>query len=371
MAKIEVELNAYVIPDDHHVFKCSPGKTYRFYELVRDASVVFPDVRGLSSLMGAPSTWDDASMLEVINDDRWARELESRAKGNEPVGSQSISPTDKKNLSFIRRLFFEAKKGDLVIVPAAGYDKEIMIGEFTTGPGTLKEVVAKDGDYLGSFMGRPVKWRQFIEKRLLKPELIDVLHYRDAVFAMPRTRAEDVYRLTYANYVYRGNYVSEFRTEKQRFTPEDIAVISSWLNGFDYLRHQLDGSVSPSLPDFFVMALSQVPDSDSSELRVNIQSPGEVSIQSKTPFALALMVMFAVSGCSPADIAQDGVIVKLHNVGAASEEVRLDVEAHSNAMIVALGQKRIADAASLADRAKKDASMSTEATLKSGLGKGN
>ena len=153
MAAIEVELNAYVIPDDHHVFKCSPGKTYRFYELVREANVVFPDVRGLDRLDADSAKWTDQSILNAINADRWARELESREKGNEPVGSQSISPSDKKTLIFLRRLFFEAKKGDLVIVPAAGYDKEVLIGEFTTGPGTLRSVTAQDGSYYGGFLG--------------------------------------------------------------------------------------------------------------------------------------------------------------------------------------------------------------------------
>lgn len=370
MAAIEVELNAYVIPDDHHVFKCSPGKTYRFYELVREANVVFPDVRGLDRLDADPTKWTDHSILSAINDDRWSRELESREKGNEPVGSEAISPTDKKNLIFLRRLFFEAKKGDLVVVPAAGYDKEVLIGEFTTGPGNLRPVTAQDGSFYGSFLGRPVRWRNFIEKRRLRPDIIDILHYRDAVFTMPRARAEDIYRLTYANYVYRGNYVSEFRTAKERFTPEDTAVISSWLNAFDYLRHQLDNEVHPHLPDFFAMALSEVPDSGSSELKINIQSPGEVSVRSQTPFALTLMVMFALSGCGPSEIANDGVVVKLHNVGAASEQVRLDVESHANAMATALGQKRIADAASLGLRAQRGAQMSTAATLKSSVNKG-
>lgn len=370
MSAIEVELNAYVIPDDHHVFKCSPGKTYRFYELVRDSNVVFPDIRGLESLGEDLRSWTDSAMLRAINQDRWAREMESRAKGNEPIGSEAVSPTDKKNLAFLRRLFFEAKKGDLVVVPAGGYDKDVLIGEFTTGPGTVRRVEAQDGEFFGLFIGRPVKWRNRIQKRLLHPDLVDVLHYRDAVFAMPRSRAEMVYRLTYANYVYRGNYVSEFRTIKERFTPEDIAVISSWLNAFDYLRHQLETEVKLNLPEFYDMALAKVPDGESSELKIHIQSPGEVSVQSKTPFALALMVMFALSACSPADIANDGIVVQLHTVGSASEQVRLDVETEANAMATALGQKRIAQAVALGSRAQQGAQMSTEATLKSGSSKG-
>lgn len=75
MGKIVVELDAYVLPDDHAILKVSPGKTYRFYEEVRRTKAVFLDIRGLDGLIGDPVDWADKDVLKIIADDRWAREL--------------------------------------------------------------------------------------------------------------------------------------------------------------------------------------------------------------------------------------------------------------------------------------------------------
>lgn len=89
---IEVELDAYAIADNHRVYKCSPGKTYRFYEVVRAAEVAFPDIRGLADLEMDASNWDDDRVLKTIASDRWARELESRARNNKhKSGSDAVS----------------------------------------------------------------------------------------------------------------------------------------------------------------------------------------------------------------------------------------------------------------------------------------
>lgn len=94
---ITVNLDAYVIPNDHVIFKCSPGKTYRFYLAVRDAKVVFPDIRGLETLKGSPDQWTDEQMLEVIAADRWQREVVSRARGNEEQGAEGVSKIDRQS----------------------------------------------------------------------------------------------------------------------------------------------------------------------------------------------------------------------------------------------------------------------------------
>ncbi len=70
MSEIVVELDAFLIEDDHRIFKCSPGKTYRFYKQVREAKSVFMDIRGLDKLLGEVKEWDDEKALKIIADDR-------------------------------------------------------------------------------------------------------------------------------------------------------------------------------------------------------------------------------------------------------------------------------------------------------------
>lgn len=365
---IVVQLDAYALPDDHAVWKCSPGKTYRFYGVVKDAKVVFPDVRGLGDFFDAGEVWDDGKVLEIIADDRWSRELESRARNNKPkAGSEAVNATDRTNLTFLKRLFFEAKKGDFVVVPAEGYDKEVLFGEFLTAPGQLTVVEAQDGEHTGQYVGRPVRWRKRVVKRELRPELVDELHYRAAVFVLTRSRAEDVYREVLGNFVFRGRYVAEFRTGKTKFTPEDFAVLSTWLNGFDYLRHAMASDPNLTLPDktgFASMGLERVPDDGATELRIDIQSPGEIFARSFGPFALALMAMLPLAGCDSADVIDNGVTIEMKSIGADQGQCQIQVEQTVNAIVRTMSYTRLDEANCLSQRAMNDAEVTTGARLK-------
>lgn len=365
MPKIVVELDAYVIPDDHLVFKCSPGKTYRFYNAVHEARVVFPDIRGLETIAGEPDQWTDKEILTVIAADRWARELQSRARGNKHQGGPSVSKLDRRNLTFLRRLFFEGKKGDLVVVPVEGYVNDVLIGEFLTDAGHVQTVKAKDGDYQGAYLGRPVKWRAAVPKTLFEPDMIKALHTQTAIFALGRSLREEIYRHAYANFIYMGRYVSEFKTAKKKFTAEDLSVVSTWLNAFDVLRNEIEkGSVDKSA-SFYKLGLQKLPDGVAAELRINIQSPGEIFVRSPTAFALALMAMFALSGCDSKTVIDNGVTVHLKTVGSAGDGPRTEIESCVNSMAIALGEARLDEACGLGDRAENDAKMSTGAALKS------
>lgn len=364
---ITVNLDAYVIPDDHVILKCSPGKTYRFYLAVRDAKVVFPDIRGLDTLKGSPDEWTDEQMLDVIAADRWQRELLRRTRGHDEQGAEGISRVDRRNLTFLKRIFFEGHKGDLVVVPVEGYAKEVLIGELLTDAGDVRAVVAKDGDYSGVYFGRAVRWRTAIQKLALSEELIKALHTQTAVFALARSLHEEIYRHAYGNFVFGGHFVSEFRTAKQKFTAEDMSVVSTWLNGFDYLRHEMAQSPNLSLPEqmgFYQMGLEQVPDDNAAELQINIQSPGEIFVRTMGPFALALMAMLPLAACSPEEVVNNGVTVNLKKVGGATSDAQGQVEECVNAMARALGECRLQEANGLGTRAENDAGMSTGATLK-------
>jgi hypothetical protein len=136
---IKVELDAYVIPDSHTVWKCSPGKTYRFYVAVKDAFTAFPDVRGLETIGGKPSDWTDQQILRVIAEDRRNREAAAVARGRKDAQiHEGVIKSDRAVLTFVKRIWFEAKLGDLIVIPAEGYDKEVLIGEILSDPGELR-----------------------------------------------------------------------------------------------------------------------------------------------------------------------------------------------------------------------------------------
>lgn len=364
MSKIVVELDAYVISDDHRVFKCSPGKTYRFYKEVKRANAVFLDIRGLDQLSENAENWDDKEILKIIADDRWNREVQSRERGNEPVGQEGIGKSDRTKLGFLKALLFEAKVGDLIVVPVDGYNKDVLIGEVLDPPGDFRSIVAQDEEADFVYLGRRVQWRAGIPKRLLSEQLIKAIHTQTALFMLARDLHEEIYRLAYQNFVYRGEFAAEFLTAKEKFTAEDHAVFSTWLNGFDVLRNTQQ-SPSDRLPSFYELGLTSLDDALAADVRIDIQSPGDIFVKSVGPFAMALMVFFALPSCDSQQIIDNGVTVKLKVVGS-SDGTNASVEQCVNSMAIALGVARLDEACSLSDRAAKDAKLTTRATLKSG-----
>lgn len=367
---IVVELDAYVIAPGHRVWKASAGKTHRFYKAVRDSNTVFPDVRGLADIPGHPSEWTDPQILAAIAADRWARELASRDRGNKPQGSEGVSQQDRGVLTFAKRLWREARKGDLVVVPADGWRENVLIGEFLTDAGEVRTVEANDGDHVGPYVGRPVNWLIGVPKIELDEALISALHTRAAVFTLGESQKEAVYRLAYSNFYYDGYFVSEFRTTKERFTAEDHAVVSTWLNAFDALRNSIDRFAdNREGTSFEALGLEKVPDDYAAEVKIDIQSPGEIFVRSAAPFALSLMAMFTLSACDSQQVVDNRVTVTLKHVGDPGNGVQQAVEDDVNSLRVALGQSRIEAQGNLAERAKVDALVTTKATLKSGAKK--
>jgi hypothetical protein len=334
---------------------------------VQDAFAVFPDVRGVDLLEGPPSEWADRRILEVIAEDRRSREEAAVARGRKDAQVHAgITKNDRAVLTFVKRIWFEAKRGDLVVIPSEGYDKEVLIGELLTEPGDLKRVEAKDGDYVGFYFGRPVAWRFAIPKFELSADMIKVLHTRAAVFQMGKTTQLEAYRLTFRNFVYRGEYVAEFRTEKAHFTAEDAAVVSAWLNAFQVLQHSLDtGEGNRADIPFEILGLAKLPDQFAGDLRININSPGEIFMRTKTPLALTLMAMFALAGCDAKQVVKEGVTIKLKSVAGAAAAPQQAVESDVNHLTTAMGDDRLGVSNDFVKRAAKDAKVTTLATLKS------
>ena len=111
MSAIEIQLDAYVLPEGHRVFKLFPGETYRLNKEIVNTRTAFLDIQGLDSLPGEPANWTDAEIKSVITNDRLMRV----ATGKKP--KKRPSAQDTKRLGFLKNLFFVAKRGDLILVP--------------------------------------------------------------------------------------------------------------------------------------------------------------------------------------------------------------------------------------------------------------
>ncbi len=360
-------MEAYVLPDDHGVFKLFPGKNYRFYDLMHDAEAVFLDIRGLDALADNPAIWSDEEVLRLIESDRAARALE-RLTGDVLVKESANASTDKRNLTFLKGLLLQAKKGDLVLVPGKGYRRDVLVGEILDDPGTFKRISVQETVGTNIYLGRAVRWLTGIEKRLIGPDIIERLHTPGAFFAFDETLKDQVYQIAYENYFYHGNYVATFRTTKERFTSADNLISSIWFNGLAATRNAIDtGNLKPlEVPSFLEIALLPTGAENQNELELNINSPGTILVRSVGVFAFAAMALFPLNIQQAQSVADGQTRITLRAVGGANDACALQVEAAVADYVRTLGPDKLLKACEFGRQAHVDASLSAKVHLKKG-----
>lgn len=365
MSGLQVDLNAYVLPEDHVVWKCHPGKTYRFYQVVKDAEAVFLDIRGLNELEDDPALWNDSETLKLIAADRWSRELHRVRYDGKAKGSPAVSKIDRRNLTYLKGLLLEAKKGDLILIPAEGWRKEVLVGEFLDEPGDLIKHDARDEEATHTYIGRRVRWRAKQEKRHFSIDVIKMLHTQTAFFAMPKAVREEIYRLAYVNFMIGNVFSATFSTTKEQFATSDSAVVGMWFNALSAVRDAIESGESIDGVSYLDLGLLRSENPSEGELAININSPGEYVLRSLGPFALAVMGLFPLMQVNAQDLVDQDINVTMHTVGAADKNCALKVEKAMKDMVETLSVTRLQVACSVGKRAATEATMHTGARLKS------
>lgn len=364
-APIEVQLNAHVLPSDHCVWKCFPGQTYRFLKAVHEAKAVFLDVRGLEALSSNPAEWEDGQVLDIIAADRWQRELEKEARHVQARGSPDVSAEDRKRLGFLKGLLLDAKRGDLIILPADGYRRDVLIGELLEEPGVVDHIRAKDGENLHTYIGRRVKWLPSKEKREFDEEVIASLHSSTAFHIIKPSVRQEFYEVAYKNFIIGDLYVATFQTDKQHFTTSDNAVVSVWFNALA-AAYSATGAEAVSLANksFSDLGLLRSAEAERGELSIDIASPGSVLLHSAGVFALATMALYPAMEVSAAELHKRPIVVHVHTVGRADASCALQIGKAAEEIVKTLAIKRLQDACKIRARAQVEATLHTAAHLK-------
>ena len=366
MASRTVELNAYVLPADHSVFKLFPGKSYRLSKEVESKEAAFLDIRGLDSLGNDPAAWTDDDILRVIAEDRVRRALSTQRAQKSPPSTTPIA-SDKRKLGFLKSLLFVAKRGDLVVIPLGeGVTAKVAIGEFSEEPGNVRMIAVRDGDDQFVVPGRLIAWhrRGKLQKRDLSVELIKALHSPSAFHPIANSLREEVYRAAYENFVFGGIFVSTFTTSKEHFTTADLAAVSIWFNALAATRDSLERGEALGKTGYLELGMSPTGDAHG-DMAININSPGTVALRSLGAFALVMMSLFPLAKASVSVAEAKSANVTVKTVGSATSDCSLQIEQSIASYVGALGADRWKEACVLAKRASTDATLSTHARLSS------
>lgn len=358
---VEVELEAFVLPDDLRIYKFFPGKRYKFYDQMRRRGVAFIDVRDLDELGDDPSKWKSGAVLKHIAADR----VERAVADGEPRPSRIVqSQGDKATQTFLNGLLFEAKQGDLILMPQKDYTSNVLIGQLRDKPGKVKKITAEDDGENYTYFGRRVKWLGSVEKRKLNAELIELLHIITPFFDVGQSHYNEIIRIAFDNFVYDQQFVATFRTGKNVFTPKDNFLTSVWLELLEVLEEaREDGQDLPAGTIYDLVIGSDIEEDERDDLSISVQSPGWFRIRSTVAAPLASLALFAmaVANVSYADAVKATVSAQV--VRQADDACMGDVDSSVRDYIKLLGKDRWEQACRLAKQADADAQLKADAQV--------
>jgi hypothetical protein len=310
-----------------------------------------------------PGAWEDEGLLDHIANDRIDRHVE--AGGSRPERFVR-SAGDKATLTFLNGLFFTAQKGDLIVMPNKGYTTAVRIGMLLDSPGVLKTITAKDSnDETYTYHGRRVKWVGEIEKRRLTDELISQLHSLAAFFDLGRSRYEEIYDKAFDDYVFNELFVATFRTSKNIFTSKDNLLSSLWFELIEVLEEAREDHVELAFDNIYELAVeSDIAEDDRNDLSIYVQSPGWFRWRSPKIEPLVAIALFAMAIANVPYAEAQTATVTAQVVRQADSQCLGEVNEAVRTYLELLGKNRWEQACKLATKARDQATLRTNATLK-------
>lgn len=303
------------IPDNTKCFILFPGKSYAFYDEIRNSSLIFMDFPGfpLNGIENSNFIIDWEARVAVSDRiRRWYSEGENQTvlppRTVSELGEFRSTRRRKLFSGLIDAFFNDISKGDLILVPPPNQNGEVLFGEILDDPG----VVVKHhhpGYPEETVPARRVRWVNTTQRSV-------VPRWLDAKFPSPNPLRQikfshypHVFDLAYERYHYKERYVCKFFVTSKRFT----ALNNLELQQFFLLPTALTAAETNSPSDSIYQLIKKNADNfDPLDQRIDINSPGHIVLISKTaaPFFAAMILMLA---CDDGTTQSKPLKVSVHN----------------------------------------------------------
>lgn len=327
---IDIKTRAY--SRDDKAYRLFPGASYRFFNAMRENSVVFLDYPGVG-LPGPHGYPDDDSTLARIAVSEIKRKhrasaptdiLESYTENISSYADKSVQlaalfdPGDMRwtkrrrlALDWLNCLYHELGPGDVIVMPAPAYERADD-GTWLRGRSLVGEIVGRAQnwrrppmEFLGEqFVVRRVKWLAEFDELELERHVQSNLRTQNALVVLPVHAFETVVGAAYKNVVIDGWYHARFLTEESSFSAHEcfhftaftMAVAAAYgrsLSG--------EGPFKKSM-SIYDIAASLAAESDLvPEQHVRIHSPGYTTLKSRAIVPLVVSALFAMALDAEAD----------------------------------------------------------------------
>lgn len=311
---IRIDIRTKFIRDDVRIFIVRPGAHYRLFQLFSDQQIIglelpdlnLPQFRTLDEIEDL-----NARILRSVAIRRWFA-------AGQPVGSfpsqvehfmdQGLDNASSQFSRYIRGLFQDMKKGDIIIVPPRSFKEMALIGELIDEPNRTVNISSPVYPDL-PLNGRRVKWLARIPKSDLPPKTLDQLQKPSVMFLLERSAWPRILRHCYGSYSTNQEFSSRFEITEERFQTTDDFLIQAFFNfvtaNTDRVDRELEDLLSLTEAAFEDLRLI------SPDLYTNVNSPGGISLKSSsiTPIVIAVMLsLAAVVGPEAVDAAVNNQI---------------------------------------------------------------
>lgn len=304
MGQIVLDLGFKVVDNTQQVFIAFPGRSYRDHRFFSENSIVFAD---FPLLRPSDNVNKQPDLLQQIVRGSHLDHYYRSAKRADPPSRKLSDYNDYKwgrgryhSKGIISGLFNRAQAGDLVMVPSAQVDENVLVGEFIDPAGTYIEFTHPEL-YGDDFVpARRVRWLGkekrgklpiAIQKKLPRPNAFHLLEESLRVY---------IYPIAYGSYIRGGDISSKFEVSGADFSTTNDYFLQQIFNSIAFLTAYLENNPGSSLPaeignnlDSLVELLAD--DAVVPLLSVNVNSPGFMVILSKVTVPLVASAFLALT----------------------------------------------------------------------------
>ncbi|WP_372400136.1 hypothetical protein ABMY26_31425 [Azospirillum sp. HJ39] len=321
-----IDLKTRVVNTDVKVFALHSGNYKQFNSVFRTSGRIFLDIPGVTFERGQVSN-DPQLKAKVARARRMTQWYRARERG--PLPPQELAHYQNTRMGSslsaavgnVKRLYEEARVGDIILVPGDGLFSDVLMGEIIEDPPAGEDRIQLEVYQEDTIPYRRVSWKAFPLRANLSTDLSRSLSRPLAItnIEVPKL-INEVLQFVYGNYII-GNsakhYFSGESYQDQPYAPvHGLTLLSALISAVNADRLG-DAQLVRDL-DIYRMASHGLAGVDVVSFQTNFASPGGYRLWANSP-TLVLVVaalVAATSGCFTYDEAMAASVV---NSAAAAD----------------------------------------------------
>ncbi len=322
---MRVSVNASQVSSTDNVYVLRAGQKARHKSHFKENAVAFLEITGVtlprqpnSEHAQVDSAEFRARCLMGRAIAEWHLGYKTHEEPSRNIGEYYEQARDRRRAGIlcgeVRRLYYEANKGSVIIVPP-GSDQfeEVLIGVLADEPGESVPVTIGRGEASSVYRGRRVVWLPGSqEKRFFSKELYKNLSTQRALITLPNDLKKEVFDAAFGSYSLDDTAAADIRYSSEVVNPFRFSQSMRLLEFFSAIYSAVDNERAADLRDLtYEQILSEFGDREAFyDAAIQLQSPGWLRIWSEDRArAYFVVVMLAITS-SGAALGDDTVSVE-------------------------------------------------------------